>query len=81
MYIVHCTLYLLTKPSTSHSEADINDNTIISENVISEDPMNWRTWAKFANPLEWFNGISNYQVSFLILWSGLMASLTIRLVC
>ena len=30
------------------------------------DPMNWRSWVKFANPLEWFNGISSYQEAVMM---------------
>ena len=46
-------------------DSDINNSTIDTDTVVSEDPLNWRTWAKYANPLEWFNGISSYQVIFM----------------
>ena len=29
--------------------------------------MNWRTWAKFANPLEWFNGVSSIQEAVVLM--------------
>ncbi|KAL5268713.1 hypothetical protein ACHWQZ_G002531 [Mnemiopsis leidyi] len=51
---VRCTERMIVGPG-------VDNNTINTETVVSDDPLNWRTWAKYANPMEWFNGISSYQ--------------------